>query len=154
MKFADLLTEQHIVAGGSAGNREEAIRQLLEVLCSTGDLPDTGRAYELIMEREREYPTGLGGGVAVPHTNCLELERSLVAMGSFPAGVDFGAEDGPSTLIFLVLGSPNTSSAHLKLLARISRLAIHGLAEQVLRLSTPEELLSAVCEQEKDFLEL
>ncbi len=154
MKLSDMLDPQHVIAHGQAENREAAIKQLLERLIASGSLPNDNQALKLILERERDYPTGIGGGVAIPHTNCVNIDEPLVAMGTFDPPVDFGAEDGPAWLVFLLLGSLSISSSHLKLLARISRLSRHGLAGRMQRLDQVDALLAAVRAEEEDFLDL
>ena len=155
MKFADLLNSENVLANCSAESSEAAVQLLLDCLKNTGKLDQTEKAFELIMEREAQYPTGIGGGVAIPHTNCLNLEHSLVAVASFSEGVDFGADDGPARLVFLILSSTADSGYHLKLLARISRLAARQkLMEKVGSATDPEELIAKISGCEKDFLDL
>lgn len=150
MKFSTLLTPERILVQGRAADPEDAIRQLIDRL----GLADGGQAFEMVMEREREYPTGIGGGVAIPHSNCVQVQTSQVALGVFPDGLEFGADDGPATLVVLLLSPAGNSGGHLKLLARISRLARHGLAARLAALAGADEVLAAIAVEERDYLDL
>jgi mannitol/fructose-specific phosphotransferase system IIA component (Ntr-type) len=155
MKFADLLSTENVLADCTASTKEEVIEQLLACLKNTGSLTQTDKALDLIIEREAHYPTGIGGGVAIPHTNCLDLEHSTVAVALVKNGIDFGADDGPAKLVFLLLSSTSSSGQHLKLLARISRLAARkNLMENVSGASNAQELIDKINHCEKDFLDL
>lgn len=154
MKFAELLHKDHVLAKSSISDKEEAIRAMIELLRASGTIQDPSATMALVLERECEYPTGIGSGVAIPHTNCLQIREVAVALGTFPAGLDFGAEDGPAKLLILLLSPQGNSGGHLKLLARISRLARHELAGELLACNTVTELIQAVERVEQDFLEL
>ncbi|MDP2360686.1 MAG: PTS sugar transporter subunit IIA [bacterium] len=154
MKFSQLLRPEHVLVGAKAADASHAIRQLVQLLAATGALKEPERALPLVLEREREYATGIGAGVAIPHCNCLLLPEGLVAAGLFDNGVDFGAPDGPARLVLLLLSPPGNSGGHLKLLARISRLARHGLCQRLAEQATPEAVILGFAEAERDFLDL
>ena len=137
---------------------------LLRLSCLRGGNADPGNSYSLVradqafslvMEREDEYPTGIGEAVAIPHTNCLQISKPLVAVGTFPAGVDFAAADGlKASLLVLLLSPQGNSGGHLKMLARISRLARRGLAEELLACSDSLALIEKVELAEEDLLDM
>lgn len=159
MKLSQLLQLRHVLATGQASDAREGIGQLVGLLAASGELHDPARALELVLERESDYPTGLGGGVAIPHSNCLAQDEPLVALGHFDPGLDFQAPDGPARLVFLLLSPSGNSGGHLKLLARISRLARHDLCARLLDsrttpCATAEDLLRGLQEAEQDFVDL
>ncbi len=154
MKVSHLLQPALLRTGAHAADAEGAIRLLVDLVADAGLLKDPAIVRDLVLEREGEYPTGIGSGVAVPHCSCLELEESLVALAAFPDGVNFGAPDGPARLVFLLLSPPGNSGAHLKLLARISRLARHDICTRLAACHSPEALIAGVAAAEQDFLEL
>lgn len=154
MKLSHLLQTPHILAQGHARDAGEGIALLVDLLAASGALRNRERALELVLEREHDYPTGIGAGVAIPHSNCLAQAETLVALGHFPDGLDFQAPDGPAQLVFLLLCPPGQSGGHLKLLARVSRLARHDLRGRLAGRSTAEDLLRGLEEAEQDFLDL
>lgn len=84
---------------------------------------DGQRLLETLLEREKLGSTGIGEGVAIPHGKVAGLPALLASFGRAPAGVDFRAIDGKPTNLFFALFAPeNSAGAHLKALARISRI--------------------------------
>src|SRR2546428_8628888 len=76
-----------------------------------------------ILERERQFPTGIGYGVAVPHGKTPALAALVVVAGTTPAPVPYETIDGePVRLFFLLVGPESAAGAHVKALSRISRL--------------------------------
>ena len=80
------------------------------------------RLLQVLVERENLQSTGIGDGVAIPHGKLPGLSRLLAGFARSPRGVDFESIDGQPTYLFFVLVAPESSTgAHLKALARISR---------------------------------
>src|SRR5437763_15053810 len=81
------------------------------------------RLIKSLEDRELLNSTALGDGVAIPHGKLPGLKRVLAAFGRSLAGVDFQSLDGkPTHLFFLLVAPEDSAGAHLKALARISRL--------------------------------
>src|SRR6266568_4831674 len=103
-----------------------------------------------ILERERQFPTGIGYGVAVPHGRCPALSGLVVVAGTTPAPIPYETIDGePVRLFFLLAGPESAAGAHVKALSRISRLVRQEpVRGRLLGARTPEEFYRAVCEAE------
>jgi len=103
-----------------------------------------------ILERERQFPTGIGYGVAVPHGKTPALSALVVVAGTTPAPVPYETIDGePVRLFFLLAGPESAAGAHVKALSRISRLVRQEpVRGRLLGARTPEEFYRAVCEAE------
>lgn len=97
-------------------------------------------------EREQLGSTALGGALAVPHCKVPGLERAYVAVGVSPAGIEFGAADGRPVRVFFAVVSPAAApTAHLKLLAAISRWArTPGCLDRVVSAASTAELMAAL----------
>jgi mannitol/fructose-specific phosphotransferase system IIA component (Ntr-type) len=135
----------------SARSPRAAVQELVEALPVRAGL-DRARAVELVWERERLTPTGLGAGVAVPHARVEGLTAPEVALGLSPAGLDFDAPDAaPCHLVALLLTPRGEDATHLELLSELAgllldaRLRAHLLAagtltevRAVLRTELPE----------------
>ena len=77
-------------------------------------------------EREAEVSTGIGNGVAIPHTTVKGLKEPVCVIAKTPGGVDFESLDGsPVFISFLLLSPPHSTGTHLRLLARIARLVMN-----------------------------
>lgn len=76
-----------------------------------------------LLERERLQSTGIGDGVAIPHTAVENVASQRAALVLCPQGIDFTAIDNnPVYIFFGVVGPKSEASAHLKILAKVSRL--------------------------------
>src|SRR3989449_2106756 len=80
-----------------------------------------------ILERERQFPTGIGYGVAVPHGRCPALPGLVVVAGTTPAPIPYETIDGEPVRLFFLLARPQSPArVPLKALSRISRLGRRG----------------------------
>ncbi len=79
--------------------------------------------FDALLHRERLGSTGIGDGVAIPHGKVAGLPMIMASFGRSKKGVEFNAIDGkPSYLFFTLFAPENSAGAHLKALARISRI--------------------------------
>ena len=123
MRIEDLLAPELVVPRLEASTKAGVLEELVEVVAAHHPEIDRGRLLEALDERERLNTTALGDGVAIPHGKLPGLRRTFAAFGRSPAGVDFQSIDGKPTYLFFLLVAPEESAgAHLKALARISRL--------------------------------
>jgi PTS system nitrogen regulatory IIA component len=84
---------------------------------------DRERLVQALEDRERLNSTALGDGVAIPHGKLSGIKRVFAAFARSKQGVDFHSLDGePTHLFFLLVAPEDSAGAHLKALARISRL--------------------------------
>jgi Kef-type K+ transport system membrane component KefB/mannitol/fructose-specific phosphotransferase system IIA component (Ntr-type) len=122
IRLADLLTAKTFVHRLRAATREAAIAELSEVLGPAASLPAAAIAQAVLI-RERIMPTGLGRGVAVPHTRLAALNGPLVGLGLSGDGIDFDAPDGkPSQIILMILTPLDDESGQLELFADIAKI--------------------------------
>jgi mannitol/fructose-specific phosphotransferase system IIA component (Ntr-type) len=105
---------------------------------------------QAILERERQFPTGIGYGVAVPHGKTPALASLVVVAGTTPAPVPYETLDGePVRLFFLLAGPESQAGAHVKALSRISRLVRREpVRARLLGARTAEEFYRSLCEAE------
>jgi PTS system nitrogen regulatory IIA component len=125
LKLSSLLTEDRILVdsdGGFVRGKVDALRILSEKLAPVVGA-DHATVERLLADRERLQSTGIGDGVAVPHTSIEDAGRQAVALLLCPNGVPFEAIDGADVnIIFGVVGPRRATGEHLRILARISRL--------------------------------
>jgi nitrogen PTS system EIIA component len=124
MRLCDILTVDRILldAGGTLHSKDEALHRLAEMLSPAIGVA-TKEVEELLVERERLQSTGIGDGVAIPHTALDSAEQQALALLLCPKGIDFDAIDGARVnIIFGVVGPKRATGEHLRTLARISRL--------------------------------
>jgi mannitol/fructose-specific phosphotransferase system IIA component (Ntr-type) len=124
MKFADFLSRKAIRAQLTAGDKEAAIREMVQALAEAGDVgkDQTDGIVKAIMKREALGSTGIGRGVAVPHTKHPSVDRLVGTVAVSKQGVDFASLDGEVVhLFFLLISPPDRPGDHLRALENISR---------------------------------
>ena len=123
MKIADILGAESVVAALRGRSKDDVIEELADVVAAGHPEIDRKRLVQALEDRERLNSTALGDGVAIPHGKLPGLKRVLAAFGRSRLGVDFQSLDGkPTHLFFLLVAPEDSAGAHLKALARISRL--------------------------------
>ncbi len=123
--LSSLLSEPLIRINVSAKSAEEVITDLSTQLEILGKTDSGSLISEKIIARENALSTGVGNGIAIPHTLSTDQKELVLAFAQLEEGVDFRSIDGiPVDLIFLFIAPQDETSAHLQLLSRISRLCI------------------------------
>src|SRR5687767_14982417 len=124
MKFADFIQIGAIKADLAADEKEGVIRELAESLVGAGALQteDTDGIIKAIMKREELGSTGIGKGIAVPHTKHAGVGKLVGTVGVSTDGIDFNSLDGEKVhLLFLLISPPDRPGDHLRALENISR---------------------------------
>jgi len=124
MKLSEFVVEEAVVADLHVGNKQEAIRELVGSLAAAGRIKpgDADAIIAAIMTREDLGSTGIGRGVAVPHTKHASVDSLIATVGLCHAGLDFQSLDGGDVhIIFLLVSPPDRPGDHLRGLETITR---------------------------------
>ena len=124
MKFADFVNAQAIQPALVSDDKEGVIRELTAALLSAGQIEEkeTENIVKAILKREELGSTGIGRGVAVPHTKHPSVDQLVGTVGVSSEGVDFDSLDGEKVqLFFLLISPPDRPGDHLRALENISR---------------------------------
>jgi len=124
MKFSDFINVASIKADVASDEKPEVIRELVESLAGAGAIAadQVEGIVAAIMKREDLGSTGIGRGVAVPHTKHASVEKLVGTVGISVEGVDFNSLDGNKVhLFFLLISPPDRAGDHLRALENISR---------------------------------
>jgi PTS system nitrogen regulatory IIA component len=124
MKLSDFVVRDAIVVDLKATGKEQTIREIVGSLHAAGHLKesDLEGVIRAILGREELGSTGIGQGVAVPHTRHPTVSRLVGTVALSRGGVDFAALDGePVNIFFLLISPPNQPGDHLRALENISR---------------------------------
>jgi mannitol/fructose-specific phosphotransferase system IIA component (Ntr-type) len=155
LRLSDLLTPNRIRVPLQAQNKEGVLRELVALALSGNGATGAGvgvgdEVLQAILERERQFPTGIGYGVAVPHGKTPALSHLVVVAGSTPVPVPYETVDGePVRLFFLLAGPESQAGTHVKALSRISRLVRREpVRARLLGARTPDEFYRSLCEAE------
>jgi mannitol/fructose-specific phosphotransferase system IIA component (Ntr-type)/Kef-type K+ transport system membrane component KefB len=146
-RILESLSEQHIRLGLQQSNKNDVIAHLVEHAIKTSpEHIDHGQTLQVIGERERLSPTGMGHGIALPHCRLMGLEQPVLIFARHEEGVPFGGvDDSPCDLIFLMLSPARKPATHLKLLAALSHLLTNEETRRELRVAdSAEEILEVI----------
>jgi PTS system nitrogen regulatory IIA component len=152
VKICDILQEPLLVADLHAADKEGVLLELASHLClhRTDVHAAAQEIFDALLTRERLGSTGVGEGVAIPHAKISGLDNLVACFGRTTRGVPFDAIDTlPVRLIFVLLVPENSAGAHLKALARISRLLKDSaFRDRLLQLPDPSTLYRAFVEED------
>ncbi len=124
MKFVDFICREAILSQLKAQDKEGAIREMVQALCEAGKIQadELDSIVEAILKREELGSTGIGRGVAVPHTKHPSVDHLIGSVAVNPQGVDFASLDGEAVYVFfLLISPPDRPGDHLRALENISR---------------------------------
>jgi PTS system fructose-specific IIA component/PTS system nitrogen regulatory IIA component len=124
MKFADFVSREAIRAELTADDKEGVIREMVQALLDAGKVnaDEQESIVKAILKREELGSTGIGRGVAVPHTKHPSVDRLVGTVAVSAEGVNFSSLDGEKVqLLFLLISPPDRPGDHLRALENISR---------------------------------
>ena len=124
MKFSDFVAPSAIRSQVFAETKEGVVREMAQALVDSGQIAaaDMEGIVRAIMKREDLGSTGIGRGVAVPHTKHPSVTKLVGTVAVSPRGVDFESLDGePVQLFFMLVSPPDRPGDHLRALENISR---------------------------------
>jgi len=138
--MSEVITADFVDLKLEAADRQAASRSLAERLVSGGRVTDMEGFLRDIALRESQMPTGIEGGIGIPHCRSVHVTQPSLAFGRASAGIDFGASDGPADLIFLIAAPEGGDASHMKILASLARRLIKKDFKDTLRaVSDPQE---------------
>jgi len=120
-----LITADLVAVDVVATDRDDVTRRLIDLLVADGRVTDADGFHADVRAREAQMATGMPGGIGLPHARSAFVTVPSLAVAKVPAGVDFGAPDGPATLVFLIAAPAAGDSDHLQILAALARRLVH-----------------------------
>ncbi|GHF17287.1 PTS lactose transporter subunit IIC [Streptomyces griseoluteus] len=143
--MSEMITADLVDLDLSAESKEAAARALAERMVATGRVTDLDGFLADVAAREAQMPTGLDGGIGIPHCRSEHVTEPTLAFGRSAAGIDFGAADGPADLIFLIAAPAGADDAHLTILSSLARQLMNAEFTDALRgVSDPETAAALV----------
>src|SRR3954453_19133869 len=124
MRMSDFVVRDAIVPELSANSKESVIREMVESLRGAGYFKggETEDLVKAVLKRELLGSTGIGRGVAIPHTKHNSVDRLIGTVALSHAGVAFDSLDGEPVHVFVLLVSPQDRPGdHLRALENVSR---------------------------------
>lgn len=151
MKITDLLTLDTINLETKATNKEDIIKQAVQLLGKSGVITDLKTFEEGIFKREQQSSTGVGEGIAIPHCKSEVVTKPHLAAMVIKEGVDFASLDGEKvTLLFMIAAPVSKDNVHLDVLARLSTMLMQeDFKKNLLACTTKEQFLDVINKAEE-----
>ncbi|MFJ6295086.1 fructose-specific PTS transporter subunit EIIC [Streptomyces griseoviridis] len=142
--MSEMITADLVDLDLSADTKEAAARALAERMVAKGRVTDLDGFLADVAAREAQMPTGLDGGIGIPHCRSAHVTEPTLAFGRSADGVDFGAPDGPADLIFLIAAPAGADDAHLTILSSLARQLMNAEFTTALRSAQDAETATAL----------
>ena len=152
MKIQDLLRKDVMILDLKATSKEAAIDEMITSLVEHGVVTDFDTFKQGIMNREAQTSTGLGDGIAMPHSKNAAVKEATVLFAKSAAGVDYEALDGQPTYLFFMIAAPDgANDTHLAALAELSKYLLKdGFADQLRQVTSADEVIATFNAAEED----
>ena len=152
MRITELLQDATIDLGVKVNSKEEAIDHLVDLMVKGGNITDREEYKKGILAREANGTTGIGGGIAIPHSKNKAVTKAGLASMTVPDGVDYEAMDGePSDVFFMIAAPAEGSDVHLEALSRLSVILMDPVfKDSLLKATSKEEYLALIDKKETE----
>ena len=151
MKIQDVLNKNVMLFDLQATDKEGVINEMVQSLVDNGVVTDFETFKTGIMSREAQTSTGLGEGIAMPHSKNEAVKEATVLFAKSNKGVDYASLDGqPTDLFFMIAAPEGANDTHLAALAELSKYLMKpGFADKLRQASTPEQVIAAFDAEEQ-----
>lgn len=145
MKIQDLLNKEVMILDLKATSKEAAIDEMISSLVDKGVVTDFETFKTGIMNREAQTTTGLGDGIAMPHSKNAAVKEATVLFAKSATGVDYESLDGQPTDLFFMIAAPDgANDTHLAALAELSKYLLKdGFADTLRKATSADEVIAA-----------
>ena len=145
MKIQDLLNKKVMLLDLQATTKGAAIDEMINSLVDNGVVTDFDVFKAGIMAREAQTSTGLGDGIAMPHSKNAAVKEATVLFAKSNKGVDYESLDGqPTDLFFMIAAPEGANDTHLAALAELSKYLMQdGFADRLRKVTSPDEVIAA-----------
>ncbi|MFJ7414054.1 fructose-specific PTS transporter subunit EIIC [Streptomyces sp. NPDC098077] len=147
--MSELITAELVDLDLSATTKDAAARSLAERMAAAHRVTDLDGFLADVAAREAQMPTGLDGGIGIPHCRSEHVSAPTLAFGRSGAGIDFGAADGPADLIFLIAAPAGADDDHLTILSGLARRLMDPEFTAALRAGTDPRAVAALIRGEE-----
>ncbi|MGX7048230.1 PTS fructose transporter subunit IIC [Lactococcus piscium] len=155
MKIQDLLQSNAMILSLSATDKAGAISEMVQKLVDTGYVTDFEQFKAGILAREALTSTGLGEGIAMPHSKNTAVKEAVVLFAKKEGGLDYESLDGqPTDLFFMIAAPEGANDTHLAALAELSKyLMKDGFADALRTKTTSADVLATFDAAQADAVE-
>ncbi|MDD7796289.1 PTS sugar transporter subunit IIA [Clostridium sp. 'White wine YQ'] len=143
MEIRDMFSKERVNFDMKSKTKTQALDELIELLIKDNKIKDAAIFKKAVLDREEEYSTGIGMGIAIPHGKSNSVIEASIVFGKSVDGVEYDSMDGkPAHLFFLIAVPEEANNVHLKVLSEISRKLMHSeVREQLMNCGSFEDFL-------------
>lgn len=152
MRISELLSLQAVDVNASVASKAEAIDYMTRLMEKSGNLNDREAYKKGVLAREEEGTTGIGEGIAIPHSKCAAVKRAGLAAIVVKEGVDYESlDDEPADLIFMIAAPETGANVHLEALAKLSTILMDTeFKEALVKAATAEQFIRMIDAKEDE----
>lgn len=155
MKFKNLVNENLILLNSDLRTKEEVIKELIKKLHSDGVVTSESEFYNVVMDREKQSPTGLEEGLAIPHGKSTAVKEARIAVAKLNSPIEDWEsidEDNKVNLVFLIaIPKAEQGDTHIEILSKLtSQFMEDGFINDLQNAKTPKELIEVICNSEEN----
>ncbi|RLD16077.1 MAG: PTS fructose transporter subunit IIA [Caldiserica bacterium] len=151
MVISPHLKKERIILELKSKQRDDAMKEMLEVMKGSPEITDFDGFVNDVIERENLHTTGVGDGIALPHSRSRNVKEFFLIFARSKEGIDFKAIDGKPVYLIFLMGAPQEAlDVYLKVLAHINRFIGRNeeLKKKLLEAETEEEIIEIIKSKE------
>lgn len=151
MQIKDFISEEGIVFSSSVSSKKRALEILSETLTYQAQDLNKNKVLDALLAREKLGTTGLGNGIAIPHSRMPDLDNIYVSILKLEEGIEYEASDElPVTFLFSLIVPEDANDEHLQLLASLAELLDNKkLRDSIQECSNASELYQILTQDPK-----
>lgn len=143
MDIRDLLSKDSVNFSLKSDNKKDILTEMAKTIYKSGNILELDGFIKDIENREEQVSTGIGFGIAIPHTISSFVKSPCIAFGRSENSIDFKSVDGSPCSIFLMIAvSKDKSQEHIKIISHIVRKFAHKeIVKDLFNVQDYEELV-------------
>ncbi|MGM0370135.1 MAG: PTS sugar transporter subunit IIA [Bacillota bacterium] len=148
MGIINLLTEDLIKLETKTEDKKGILQEMIAKLAKAGKINDQEEFYQTILAREEKSSTGVGNGVAIPHSQSKTVVEPALVFAKSAQGIEFASrDDQPARIFFMIAVPEDGASDHLSVLSKLSRKLMHqDFRDDLLAAESKQEIINIVTE--------
>ncbi len=151
IKLSDYIDIKLINLSLQATDKLEVIDEMIDLLMTSNAITDREKFKQAVLKRENTISTGIGYGLAIPHGRVDCAEKLVIGIGRSSEGIEFESlDDEPAFVVFMFAVPQKIGAIYQEILAAIPRFwLVKENREQLLKVTSPIEVLNLICESEQ-----
>jgi fructose-specific phosphotransferase system IIA component len=126
MCLKEMFSNERVCFNLKSATKSEVLDELIGILDDAGIIVNRNDFKQAVLNREEEFSTGVGMGIAIPHGKCSAVREASLVFGKSEKGIDYASVDGNLVHLFFLIAMPEeANNIHLRTLSEISRKLMH-----------------------------